>query len=206
MTDPNLMILLFLFEQLLAMTSGSLYTAERYELGTIDNKPLSELTEYAWHVSSASSLSILSVALGKVSVVLFLNRLIGPLAVKLHFYVLWTMVLFAFVTAIANAVVIWRSCVPLTATYGHNIDGSCINKQVHLCISMTQAGTLSISNMRAGRSTDSYSFQRAHGCFTCGVCGLGFLAGKHCASAQNWPCDGYGSWYPWSGHHGYQSI
>lgn len=124
------------------MTSASLYTLERYELGTTDNKTLSELTKYAWHVSSATSLSVLSVAVGKVSVVILLNRLIGPLVVKSHFYVLWAMVLIAFVMAIANAVIVWRSCVPLVATYGNNIDGSCINKQVHLGISMTQAGKL----------------------------------------------------------------
>lgn len=119
---------------------------ERYELGTTDDKPLPELTEYAWHVSSASSLSILSVALGKVSVVILLYRLIGPLVVRVHFYVLWTMVLFAFVMATANATIIWRSCVPLIATYHDNIDGSCINKDVHLGISMTQASKLLASS------------------------------------------------------------
>jgi hypothetical protein len=131
------------------MTSASLYTLDRYELGTTDDKTLSELTGYAWRVSSASSLSILSVAVGKISVVILLNRLIGPLAVKAHFYVLWTTVLFAFVMAKANAVVIWRSCVPLIATYG-DIDGSCIDKQLHLGISMTQAGTLSMWGAHAG--------------------------------------------------------
>jgi hypothetical protein len=133
------------------MTSASLYTMERYELETVDNKSLSELTEYVWHVSSASSLSILSVAMGKVSVVLLLNRLIGPLAVKLHFYVLWAMVLFAFVMGVANAVVIWRSCVPLIATYSDKFEGSCINKETHLSISMTQAGKLSRQNVHRAK-------------------------------------------------------
>ncbi|KAK2758773.1 hypothetical protein FQN54_003465 [Arachnomyces sp. PD_36] len=129
------------------MTSATLYTVERYELGTNDGKSLSELTKYAWHVSSASSLSILSVALGKISVILLLNRLIGPLVVKAHFYLIWTMVLIAFVMSAANAIVIWRSCAPLVATYSDDFEGSCINKQVHLGISMTQAGTSALTDL-----------------------------------------------------------
>ncbi|PGG99792.1 hypothetical protein AJ79_08414 [Helicocarpus griseus UAMH5409] len=127
---------------LLAIVSASLASvAVHYGLGmNIDDikDPFKKINAVKY-LTIAPNFSILSVALGKVSIVLLLRRVTGLTANRTHYVVLWLLVFISFCLSIAAVVAVLRFCLPTESIWNKNIQGKCIDPQIQLSVGLTQA-------------------------------------------------------------------
>ena len=91
------------------------------------------------YLTLAPNPSIMSVALGKVSIVLLLHRLMGMSMTRVHFWMLWTMMFISVSLSISAVVAVLRFCSPTEAIWNKNVKGTCIDPQIQLSIGLSQA-------------------------------------------------------------------
>lgn len=128
--------------QALAMASAVLVTAAvHYGLG-LDrfdiHDPYDQMNAIKY-LTIAPNFSILSVAVGKVSTVLLLQRVMGMSAKKVHLIGLWVVVVISFGLSIVSIVVILGFCTPSKKIWDKTIQAHCMGPQIQLGVGLTQA-------------------------------------------------------------------
>jgi hypothetical protein len=124
------------------MTSGILVTMSvRYGLGRDikDIKNPSDQVNAVKYLTIAPVFSILSVGIGKISIVLFLFRLMGITVSRIRFWLLWAMMFISMSLNIAAVVVVLRFCTPTEAIWDPAVEGECIDPNTQLGIGLAQA-------------------------------------------------------------------
>ncbi|KAK2757988.1 hypothetical protein FQN54_004394 [Arachnomyces sp. PD_36] len=91
------------------------------------------------YLTIAPNPSIMSVALGKISVVLLLHRLMGTTTTKTYSIMLWSMMFISVSLSISAIVVVLRFCTPTESIWDKRIKGECIDPQIQLGIGLSQA-------------------------------------------------------------------
>ncbi|KAI0122602.1 hypothetical protein F4814DRAFT_458242 [Daldinia grandis] len=79
----------------------------------------------------APTVSIVSSTLSKVSILIFLTRLMGVSATRRHFACLWTLGAILVIGNLIAIVILLRFCVPIEKQWRPEIEGSCINPKIH---------------------------------------------------------------------------
>jgi hypothetical protein len=124
------------------MTSAALVTvAVRYGLGLdlLDIHDTNNRMNAVKYLTIAPNFSILSVAVGKVSIVLLLQRIMGMTARKLHLVILWIVAVISFGLSIAAVAVVLGFCTPTKRIWDKSVQGHCIDTQIQLGIGLGQA-------------------------------------------------------------------
>ena len=124
------------------MVSAALVTvAVRYGLG-LDlfdiHNPNDQLNALKY-LTIAPNFSILSVAVGKVSIVLLLKRVMGMAAKRWHLIILWIVAFISFCLSIASVVVVLGFCTPTARIWDKTVEGTCINPMIQLGVGLSQA-------------------------------------------------------------------
>ena len=128
------------------MTSGILVTvAVHYGLGTDikDIKDPSDQVNAVKYLTIAPVFSILSVGIGKISIVLFLLRVMGISVSRIRFWLLWAMMFISISLNVAAVIVVLRFCIPTEAIWDPAVKGKCINPDIQLGVGLGQACKLS---------------------------------------------------------------
>lgn len=91
------------------------------------------------YLTIAPNFSILSVALGKISVVFLLQRVMGVTGKKNHLIILWAVAAISFLLSIGAVVVVLAFCTPTKRIWDQSVEGHCINPQIQLGVGLCQA-------------------------------------------------------------------
>lgn len=95
------------------------------------------------YLTLAPSPSILSVAFGKVSIVLLFHRLLGPSMTRFHSRGLWVLIFITMCLSIAAVVAVLAFCMPTASIWDKSITPErCMAKETQLGIGLAQACTL----------------------------------------------------------------
>ncbi|KAI1654255.1 hypothetical protein F4813DRAFT_392759 [Daldinia decipiens] len=79
----------------------------------------------------APSFSLVSATLSKISILIFLTRLIGVAATRLHLACLWTLGGILVIANFIAIVVLLRFCIPIEKQWNPGVKGSCISPVLH---------------------------------------------------------------------------
>jgi hypothetical protein len=89
----------------------------------------------------APTISILASTLGKLSMVLFLVRLLGQLARRIHLWLLYSVAAVMIGANIFTVGLLLGGCMPMEKSWRPEIAGSCINPAVFKYVGVTQSCT-----------------------------------------------------------------
>jgi hypothetical protein len=89
----------------------------------------------------APTISILASTLGKLSMVLFLIRLFGQLARRIHLWLLYSVSAVMIGANIFTVGLLLGGCMPMEKSWRPEIAGSCVNPTVFDYVGRTQSGT-----------------------------------------------------------------
>jgi hypothetical protein len=89
----------------------------------------------------APTISILASTLGKLSMVLFLVRLLGQLARRVHSWLLYSVAVVMIGANIFTVGLLLGGCMPMEKSWRAEIAGSCINPAVFKYVGVTQSCT-----------------------------------------------------------------
>lgn len=124
------------------MTSAILVSvAVHYGLGMDINDikdPIQKMNAVKY-LTIAPSPSIMSVAIGKISVVFLLHRLMGTNANRIYFWMLWITMFISISLSVGAVVVVLRFCSPTESIWNTNIQGTCIDPNIQLGVGLAQA-------------------------------------------------------------------
>ena len=186
------------------MVSAALVTvAVRYGLGLdlFDIQNPNDQLNALKYLTIAPNFSILSVAVGKVSIVLLLKRVMGMAAKRWHLIILLVVAFISFCLSIASVVVVLGFCTPTARIWDKTVKGTCINPMVQLGVGLSQAcELLQLLHLIWHREDRVLTVQSVQ-CFR--RLGSRFIPNgpllepAHETSAQNWPYDGHGRRYFW---------
>lgn len=87
----------------------------------------------------APNFSVISTTTGKISVVLFLIRVMGQAATKLQRYFLYVVTVISVVVNIMCIVVLTGFCVPAQSIWNPSVPGNCMSLVTQLVIGLIQA-------------------------------------------------------------------
>lgn len=87
----------------------------------------------------APNFSVISTTTGKISVVLFLIRVMGQAATKLQRYFLYVVTVISVVVNIMCIVVLIGFCVPAQSIWNPSVPGHCMSLMTQLVIGLIQA-------------------------------------------------------------------
>ncbi|KAI1401016.1 hypothetical protein F4819DRAFT_487080 [Hypoxylon fuscum] len=104
-----------------------------------DIKNPHDLSQAIKYTVIAPVLSIISSSSSKISILIFLIRLMGITANRWHIYFLWGMGALLVLLNIMAIVVILRFCSPVAFQWDKSIDGTCINPNIQLYSAATQS-------------------------------------------------------------------
>lgn len=90
----------------------------------------------------APTISILGSTFGKISMVLFIIRLLGPLARKIHLWLLYSVTGIMIGANVFTVGILLGGCMPMEKSWRPEIVGSCINPAVFDYVGRTQSGTI----------------------------------------------------------------
>ncbi|KAI1646943.1 uncharacterized protein F4817DRAFT_316346 [Daldinia loculata] len=79
----------------------------------------------------APSFSIVSSTLSKISILIFLTRLIGVTATRLHLACIWTLGAILVIANFIAIVILLRFCIPIEKQWMPEVKGSCISPETH---------------------------------------------------------------------------
>lgn len=99
------------------------------------------------YLTVAPNFSILSVAVGKVSIVLLLQRIMGLSARKAHLAILWVIAVISFGLSIGAVVVVLGFCMPSTKIWDKSVQGHCMNTQIQLGVGLAQASFNALADL-----------------------------------------------------------
>lgn len=124
------------------MVSAALVTvAVRYGLGLdlFDIHDPNNKMNAVEYLTIAPNFSIFSVAIGKVSIVLLLKRVMGVTAKTVHLIFLWVVAAISFCLSIAAIAVVLGFCTPTKRIWDKTVEGHCIDPMIQLGIGLAQA-------------------------------------------------------------------
>jgi hypothetical protein len=131
------------WKQMLAIASAGLASrAVHYGLGMDINliESDSDRINALKYLTLAPPPSILSVAIGKISIVLLLGRLMGMSMNKVHFCGLWIMILISVGLSLAAVIAVLAFCIPIESIWDLSVPRErCMAPQTQLVIGLTQA-------------------------------------------------------------------
>ena len=78
-------------------------------------------------------------AIGKVSIVLLLKRVMGVTAKTVHLIFLWVVAAISFCLSIAAIAVVLGFCTPTKRIWDKTVEGHCIDPMIQLGIGLAQA-------------------------------------------------------------------
>jgi hypothetical protein len=128
--------------QLLAMTASILVTiAVHYGLGRniVDIKNPQDQINAVKYLTIAPNFGIMSVGMGKVSIVFLLLRVMGKSITKVRSWILWIITFISIALNVGAVVVVLRFCVPVESIWDPTVKGSCIDPQIQLGVGLAQA-------------------------------------------------------------------
>jgi hypothetical protein len=131
------------WKQMLAISSACLATLAVYhglgmDINLIESD--SDRINALKYLTLAPPPSILSVAIGKISIVLLLGRLMGMSITKVHFWVLWIMMLITVGLSLAAVIAVLAFCIPTESIWDLSVPRErCMAPQTQLVIGLTQA-------------------------------------------------------------------
>ena len=105
------------------------------------------------YLTIAPNPSIMSVGVGKISIVLLLHRLMGVSMTRLNFYLLWTLMFITVCLTIGAVVVVMAFCIPAQAIWDKSVSGNCMDVRTQLGVGMTQCCQLSLEYPRVKSQT-----------------------------------------------------
>ncbi|KAL2816040.1 hypothetical protein BDW59DRAFT_166507 [Aspergillus cavernicola] len=145
----------------LAATSASLAsTAVHYGLGVNlnDIQNPDDKVNALKYLTLAPSPSILSVAVGKISIVIFFHRLLGVSMTKALSTILWTLIFITVGLSIAAVVAVVAFCIPTESIWDKTITPkSCMAEETQLGIGLAQASFNAFTDIILGL-LPAYSF------------------------------------------------
>ncbi len=125
---------------MMALVSAGISRGYGLHLEDIHN--LSDREQALMYTYVAPTISILASTLGKISMVLFLVRLLGQSANKIHLWLLYSVTAIMVTANILTIGLLLGGCTPIQKSWKPEISGSCINPKFFDYAGRTQSGTI----------------------------------------------------------------